>query len=62
MSGKNYHFVSYGVGEDGRIDYAELEKQVRKVRPRMIVAGASAYPVPSTSRSWLRSPTATGLS
>ena len=25
MSGKNYHFVSYGVGEDGRIDYAELE-------------------------------------
>ena len=44
MSGKNYHFVSYGVGEDGRIDYAELEKQVRKVRPRMIVAGASAYP------------------
>ena len=44
MSGKNYHFVSYGVGEDGRIDYTELEKQVRKVRPRMIVAGASAYP------------------
>ena len=44
MSGKNYHFVSYGVGEDGRIDYAELEKQVKKVRPRMIVAGASAYP------------------
>ena len=44
MSGKNYHFVSYGVGEDGRIDYAELEKQVRKVRPKMIVAGASAYP------------------
>ena len=44
MSGKNYHFVSYGVGEDGRIDYAELEKQVRKVRPKMVVAGASAYP------------------
>ena len=43
MSGKNYHFVSYGVGEDGRIDYAELEKQVKKVRPKMIVAGASAY-------------------
>ena len=31
MSGKNYHFVSYGVDEDGRIDYAELEKQVKKV-------------------------------
>ena len=61
MSGKNYHFVSYGVGEDGRIDYAELEKQVRKVRPKMIVAGASATPVPSTSRSWLRSPTLRGF-
>ena len=44
MSGKNYHFVSYGVNDDGVIDYAELEKQVKKVRPRMIVAGASAYP------------------
>ena len=44
MSVKNYHFVSYGVGEDGRIDYAGLEKQVKKVRPKMIVAGASAYP------------------
>ena len=44
MSGRNYHFVSYGVGEDGRIDYAALEKAVKKVRPKMLVAGASAYP------------------
>ena len=44
MSGKNYHFVSYGVGEDGRIDYAALAKQVAKVRPKLLVAGASAYP------------------
>lgn len=44
MSGKNYHFISYGVDADGVIDYAELEKQVRKVRPKMLVAGASAYP------------------
>lgn len=44
MSGKNYRFVSYGVGEDGRIDYADLAKQVAKVRPKMLVAGASAYP------------------
>ena len=44
MSGRNYHFISYGVGADGVIDYAELEKQVRKVRPKMLVAGASAYP------------------
>ena len=59
MSGKNYHFISYGVGADGVIDYAELEKQVRKVRPKMLVAGASAYPAPSTLKSWPRSPTAT---
>ena len=45
MSGKNYNFVSYGVSaEDGRIDYAALAKQVAKVRPKLIVAGASAYP------------------
>ena len=45
MSGKNYNFVSYGVSaEDGRIDYAALARQVAKVRPKLIVAGASAYP------------------
>ncbi len=44
MSGKNYHFVSYGVNEDGFIDYAGLEKAVKQVRPKLIVAGASAYP------------------
>ena len=44
MSGKNYHFTSYGVNENGVIDYVELEKAVKKVRPKMLVAGASAYP------------------
>ncbi|MCI6639606.1 MAG: serine hydroxymethyltransferase [Pygmaiobacter massiliensis] len=44
MSGKNYHFVSYGVDDEGRIDYAALAKQVAKVRPKLLVAGASAYP------------------
>ena len=44
MSGKNYNFVSYGINEEGRIDYEALAKQVRKVRPKMLVAGASAYP------------------
>ena len=44
MSGKNYRFVSYGVGEDGRIDYNEVEKAVKKTRPKLLVAGASAYP------------------
>ena len=44
MSGKNYHFVSYGVNEDGVIDYKAFELAVKKVRPKLIVAGASAYP------------------
>ena len=44
MSGKNYHFVSYGVDENGFIDYAALARQVAKVRPKLLVAGASAYP------------------
>ena len=44
MSGKNYNFVSYGINEKGRIDYEALAKQVAKVRPKMLVAGASAYP------------------
>lgn len=44
MSGKNYNFVSYGVNDEGRIDYDGLAKQVAKVRPKLLVAGASAYP------------------
>ena len=44
MSGKNYNFVSYGVDENGFIDYAALAKQVAKVQPKLLVAGASAYP------------------
>ncbi|MBQ1210410.1 MAG: serine hydroxymethyltransferase [Clostridia bacterium] len=44
QSGKNYHFVSYGVDENGFINYDELAKSVNKVRPKLLVAGASAYP------------------
>ena len=44
MSGKNYNFVAYGVNEEGFIDYDALAKQVAKVRPKLLVAGASAYP------------------
>ena len=44
MSGKNYNFVAYGVDENGYIDYEALAKQVNKVRPKLLVAGASAYP------------------
>lgn len=44
LSGKYFHFVSYGVGDDGYIDYEAVRRQAEEVRPKMIVAGASAYP------------------
>lgn len=45
MSGKLYNFVPYGVdSETGRIDYDALEKLADEVKPKLIVAGASAYP------------------
>ena len=43
MSGKNYNFVSYGVNENGFLDYDALETQVKEVQPKLLVAGASAY-------------------
>ncbi len=42
-SGKTYHFVPYGVGADGYIDYEEMERIARDCSPKLIVAGASAY-------------------
>ena len=45
MSGKYFNFVPYGVTEDEEvIDYDALERQALEVRPKLIVAGASAYP------------------
>ncbi|MDO5298735.1 MAG: serine hydroxymethyltransferase [Clostridia bacterium] len=45
MSGKYFNFVPYGVTEEEEvIDYDALERQALEVRPKMIVAGASAYP------------------
>ena len=45
MSGKFYNFVPYGVdGETGRIDYDKVYETALQVKPKMIVAGASAYP------------------
>jgi len=45
FSGKWFEIHAYGVREDdARIDYDALEKQAAEVRPKMIVAGASAYP------------------
>ena len=43
-SGRLYHFVPYGVTPDGFLDYDELERLAKEHRPKMIVAGASAYP------------------
>ena len=45
QSGKLYHAVSYGVDpRTGRIDYDQVEDIVKKNRPKLLVAGASAYP------------------
>lgn len=45
MSGKLYNFVPYGVdSKTGRIDYEALRQLALEVKPRLIVAGASAYP------------------
>lgn len=44
FSGKNYNFVAYGVDDDGYINYDEMEKIAVESQPKLIVAGASAYP------------------
>ncbi len=44
ISGKYFHFVPYGVNDEGFIDYDAFEKQAMEVKPKLIVAGASAYP------------------
>ena len=44
LSGSYYNFVPYGVNDDGFIDYDEFEKKAKECQPKLIVAGASAYP------------------
>jgi glycine hydroxymethyltransferase len=45
LSGKWFHAVSYGVrADDARIDFDEIERQAEQHRPRLIIAGGSAYP------------------
>jgi len=44
ISGKIYDAYHYGVNEDGFLDYDEIKKQAKEVMPKMIIAGASAYP------------------
>ncbi len=44
FSGRLYDFVHYGVGTDGYIDYDQVREIALREKPRMILAGASAYP------------------
>lgn len=44
ISGRLYHFIPYNVNADGVLDYDEIRQLALEHRPKMIVAGASAYP------------------
>ncbi len=44
ISGNYYESHFYGVNDDGYLDYEEVRKKALEVRPRLIIAGASAYP------------------
>jgi glycine hydroxymethyltransferase len=43
FSGLLYRAIHYGVGDDGRIDYESMKEIARREKPKMIIAGASAY-------------------
>ena len=44
FSGQDYNIWSYGVNQDGYIDYNEVMRIAKECKPKMIIAGASAYP------------------
>ena len=44
LSGKYFNFVSYGLGDKEVIDYDDVRKMALETKPKLIVAGASAYP------------------
>lgn len=44
ISGKYFHIVPYGITDDGYIDYDEVLKIAKEAKPKLIIAGASAYP------------------
>ena len=48
LSGKVYNAVTYGVDENGLLDYDYIEQIAKLNSPKVIVAGASAYPVSYT--------------
>src|SRR5262249_38320292 len=43
FSGRTYHFVAYGVDGDERLDYEEIRATAIGARPKLIIAGATAY-------------------
>ena len=51
FSGQDYQILSYGVDENGFIDFEEVERIAHEEQPRMIIAGASAY---SRQIDWMR--------
>lgn len=44
FSGKNYAIIAYGLDENDRIDYEQVRRLANEHKPKMIIAGASAYP------------------
>lgn len=45
FSGKFYNVVQYGINEkDGKIDYGEIENLAKKIKPKIIISGSTAYP------------------
>ena len=44
FSGKWFHVVSYGVDDEGLIDYEDVARKAKEHQPKLIIAGASAYP------------------
>lgn len=44
FSGRFYNFDFYGVGDDGLLDYGEIERKALDLKPKLIVCGASSYP------------------
>ena len=56
MSGKWFNVVSYGLNEKEEIDYDAMERKAHESRPKLIIAGASAYACASTSSASPRWP------
>ena len=52
FSGKNYHMVAYGLDDRGYIDYDQVRDLARQHKPKMIIAGASAYPRIIDFKAW----------